>query len=109
MNINKFGAFISYLSCLGNNKHFDTYEVETIAKYVEDLMPEVPKAGVVSCEAVDDLLRNIGVEGKKIEAIKAYRMLTGADLRTSKDAVEKYWNNQQPTAQLLSDILGGRK
>lgn len=30
-------------------------------------------------------------EGRKIDAIKAYRALTGAGLRESKDTIERYW------------------
>ena len=31
-------------------------------------------------------------DGRKIEAIKEYRSLTGMGLKESKDAVEMYWN-----------------
>lgn len=43
-------------------------------------------------EMVDDLLKYINRENGLIDAIKAYRSLTGAGLRESKDAVEKYRN-----------------
>ncbi len=98
MNINKFGAFISYLSCLGNNKHFDTYEVEAIANYVKELMPEAPKPGAASCEAIDDLLRQMLIKDK-ISAIRAYRALTNAGLKEAKDAVEKYWHGGNNNVQ----------
>lgn len=84
MNINKFGAFISYLTAL-SGKHHDTYEVEAIAKYVTDLN-EQPKA---SCEEVDELLKQM-LSNQLIPAIKAYRVLTNAGLKEAKDAVERY-------------------
>jgi ribosomal protein L7/L12 len=40
---------------------------------------------------VDELLLYMGKGTQKIEAIKAYRNLTGAGLKESKDAVERYW------------------
>lgn len=89
MNINKFAAFISFLTSVSGNT-FDAYQVETVASYVEQLN-EAPKGNYVDCSVVDQLLNAMGREGQKIEAIKQYRTLTGADLRTSKDAVEKYW------------------
>ncbi len=89
MNINKFGAFISYLTGLSGNS-MDSYQVETVAGYVGQLIDELP-ANKVSCDSVDELLSNMGREGKKIEAIKAYRILTGTGLKEAKDAIEKYW------------------
>jgi hypothetical protein len=52
--------------------------------------------------------------GEKIPAIKAYRLLTGAGLKESKDAVEKYWVSKGhyvppcPPSEpaTLGDILG---
>lgn len=46
-----------------------------------------------SVEKVDDLLKSIS-EGRKIDAIKAYRALTGSGLKESKDTVEMFWSRQ---------------
>lgn len=88
MNTNKFAAFISYLTTMSGN-HFDEYKVETVAGYVNQLMADKQHA---DCSTVDALLAAMGKEGQKIEAIKTYRFLTGAGLKESKDAVEKYWD-----------------
>jgi ribosomal protein L7/L12 len=37
---------------------------------------------------IDDRVRNLVDEGKKIEAIKLYREMTGVGLKEAKDAVE---------------------
>jgi ribosomal protein L7/L12 len=37
---------------------------------------------------MDDRVRNLALEGKKIEAIKLYREMTGLGLKEAKDAVE---------------------
>lgn len=94
MNTNKFAAFISYLTAKCGHT-FDTIECDSVASYVNALMPENK---YVECSTVDALLAAMGKEGQKIEAIKQYRTLTGAGLRESKDAVEKYWN--VPTASI---------
>lgn len=49
--------------------------------------PPVGEQVRVLCVEVDNLLRAMK-DNKKIEAIKAYRTLTGAGLKESKDAVE---------------------
>ena len=51
--------------------------------------------------------------GERISAIKAYRVLTGAGLKESKEAVEQYWThkghpvvlNAAPDIATLGDIL----
>lgn len=40
---------------------------------------------------IDNLMKAI-YDGRKIEAIKSHRALTGMTLKGSKDAVEKYWH-----------------
>ena len=53
-----------------------------------------------------NVLMMLMAEGtRKIDAIKQHRQLTGAGLKESKDAVEKYWVSK-PQSGTLSDILG---
>ena len=76
-------------------------------------VPE-PVANKAYCADVDNLLMLMNEGTRKIEAIKAYRILTGAGLKESKDAVEKYWNckdhykyEDKPASEAtLGDILG---
>ncbi|WP_280408724.1 ribosomal protein bL12 [Nocardia brasiliensis] len=49
-------------------------------------MPVAPRPASFSWAEIDDLL----VQGKKIQAIKRYRELTGAGLKDAKDAVEQH-------------------
>lgn len=51
-----------------------------------------PPSQRVSCEAVDELLRHFNSPNGFIDAIKAYRALTGAGLKESKEAIERYRN-----------------
>lgn len=51
---------------------------------------KISKLGVqhVVSEEVENELRNLVAEGKKIEAIKKYRVITGLGLKESKDYVD---------------------
>lgn len=89
MNMLKFAALVSWLTARSNNDVLDVHDAETLQHHIEGLMPEV---GAVSCADIDALLSSMQQvdNGKKIEAIKAYRALTKAGLKESKDAVERY-------------------
>ncbi len=41
-------------------------------------------------EELDEEVRTLADDGKKIEAIKLYRELTGAGLKEAKDAIDEY-------------------
>jgi ribosomal protein L7/L12 len=85
----RFASLVGFLSC----RYALTFTQDDIREVDELIEFEVeqPKAGVVPCGLVDELLRRMAEGTHKIEAIKAYRVLTGASLKESKDAVEKYW------------------
>ena len=89
MNMLKFAALVSWLTVRSKNDIFEEFEAETLQRHIEGLMPEV---GTASCADVDALLSSMQQinSGKKIEAIKAYRVLTKVGLKESKDAVERY-------------------
>jgi hypothetical protein len=51
---------------------------------------------------LDNLLMLMAESERKLEAIKAYRALTGAEFKESRDAVERYWNDKRDkSVQLL--------
>lgn len=56
-------------------------------------------------EPLDDI-RALIAAGKKIEAIKCYRELSGCDLRTAKDAVEAMEAGGEPTAPVIAPASG---
>ena len=92
----KFAELIGYVSS------FYRMEKEDIEKIDSLIDIEVPvQTNHVPCEAVDDLLKQM-LAGEKIPAIKAYRVLTGAGLKESKDAVEKHWNVSKPDTRVDS-------
>ena len=75
--------------CCGNGMSQGDWEIERIDEFCEFEVPEpVNKA---SCADIDNLMALMAEGNRKIEAIKAYRTLTGAGLKEGKDAVEKYW------------------
>lgn len=57
-----------------------------------DIDVEPVKIDKISCEMVDELLRQMMTASKEgfIPAIKAYRSLTGAGLKEAKEAIERY-------------------
>lgn len=87
------------------------HDIDELDHLIDIPIPEPVKSYALPSE-VDALLAAMNQPGKKIEAIKAYRSLTGAGLKESKDAVERYWTNREhysqpePDAHTLSDILG---
>lgn len=84
MNINE-AALISLVTAIAN-RALDHNELQMLANDLEQLKPPAIK---VPEDVVCDLLKAMK-DDKFIEAIKVYRALTGADLRTSKEAVERY-------------------
>lgn len=94
LNINKFATLISYISAKSGQvlSYYDTGEILQMVKDVNEVESTAPATPKASCAEVDELLNCmmfINTNGK-IPAIKAYRVLTGAGLRESKEAVEKF-------------------
>lgn len=93
----------------------DKIAFANVVKYVMELRPEIffnpqdlddlidipipePVKSYALPSEVDALLAAFNQPGKKIEAIKAYRSLTGAVLKEAKDAVERYWKENKSIA-----------
>lgn len=63
---------------------------ETDLQYIDDMIDiDVPQVKL-PCSIVDELLREIVSPDGFIPAIKAYRAITGAGLKESKEAIERY-------------------
>lgn len=80
----KFASLISFLSSL-NGRDF----AEADIRVIDGMINEGSQVGLVSSEKLNFLMGSIRINNK-IEAIKAYRAMTGQGLKESKDAVEKY-------------------
>ena len=79
----KFANLISYIS-----KYDFNGDIETVDELCDI---DVPIANQwVDVEKVDELLRQLNAVDGFIPAIKAYRVLTGAGLKESKEAIERY-------------------
>lgn len=114
----KFASLIGFISC----RYALTVTQDDIREIDELIDIDVPVAATkVSEHSVNDLLFQIGHADGFIPAIKAYRALTGAGLKESKEAVERYrvipkFRDSQPakpygdgtgeTGATLGDILG---
>lgn len=85
MNKIAFARLLSHVSFLcGRSFSYD--EIESFDRIINDGVSK--KDCFVDPAVVDDLLKSVK-ESRKIEAIKAYRNLTNAGLKESKDAIEK--------------------
>lgn len=94
INETNFGVLVSYVTHVGNVS-LDSVSIVQLRTMVQecDATPQVPvERPLVNPSVVHDLLSNMNQPRKKIEAIKAWRMLTGEGLKEAKDAVERYWN-----------------
>jgi len=88
-----FAQVISYISSSVGS--MSSYTIEELDKMIDVVVPLPEPAPKASCTDVDILLALMKEGTKKIEAIKAYRTLTGAGLKESKDAVERYWTSSE--------------
>lgn len=84
----KFASLVNYIIGLRPEHELDLYKLDTLTE-INGLAEPV---NTVPVEKVDYLLQNINRDNGLIEAIKAYRILTGAGLKEAKDAIEKYRN-----------------
>jgi hypothetical protein len=84
----RFARVISYISSSICNYQLSLGTIEDLNDLIDFEAPIVtPKASQTD---VNDLLAAFAAGDRKIEAINAYRSLTGAGLKESKDAIEKY-------------------
>ena len=81
--VKKFASLISFLSSV-TGREFSTSEIDVIYEQVFNFKNEEVKSNFVDLSSLFSAMS----EGRKIEAIKEYRTLTGAFLKESKDAVE---------------------
>lgn len=83
----KFARVVAH--CVSSGMSAGEYEVGHLDSLIEI---EVPIEAKVAVEDVNELLRQIVNPDGFIHAIKAYRVLTGAGLKESKETIERYRN-----------------
>jgi ribosomal protein L7/L12 len=93
----RFARVISYISATICNYQLSVGVIEDLNDLIDFEVPtpvELPVStsifGKASETDVNKLLYAFSAGDRKIEAIKAYRSLTGAGLKESKEAIEKY-------------------
>lgn len=84
----KFAHLVAH--CVGNGMNDGEWEISRLDDLTEINVEPVP-VPYADATIVNELLKAMK-DGRKIEAIKAYRSLTGLGLKESKDAVEAQWN-----------------
>ena len=105
MNINKFASLVSWLTHV-TGEEFTINNCSNLSCMIEDLIEPVPvqEQPKINVGDLDQLLALMQEGTRKIEAIKQYRMLTGAYLKDAKEAVEKCWVSKfPPISSLTSD------
>ena len=104
----EFARLIAHVACIAANKgKLAPYDIEDIDNIVDfDVPNATPERIYTSCGMVDEMLAAVA-SNRKIDAIKAYRSITGVGLKEAKDAIEAYWLRQPAPAAnaTLGDIL----
>jgi ribosomal protein L7/L12 len=86
-----FATLIAFIAM--KSKHMlEAGDIKDLDNLIDIKMPDVA-TDQVNPNRIDEMLAAIS-DNHKIEAIKAYRSLTGSGLKESKDAIEKYWLRQ---------------
>lgn len=75
-----------------------TYQLSAEEINMLDNMLDTPEAAA-NPQVIEELMKAIH-DGKKIEAIKAYRSLIPSGLKEAKDAIEKDWTNRYTKTEL---------
>jgi Ribosomal protein L7/L12 C-terminal domain len=118
MKLDKIAFAYVVARCVNNGMFADRLVIEELECLI-DIDVSVADPVKVDPNDVDSLLDLMAKGKQKIEAIKAYRSLTGVGLKESKDAVERYWiskpviegacqqyQNNLASNATLGDILG---
>jgi ribosomal protein L7/L12 len=90
----RFAELIGY--CAGRGMTVDKTDVIAMDDIIDIEVPAFQSFPMLNPEALNFLMALMAEGTQKIEAIRQYRMLTGAGLKESKDIVEKYWNSGKP-------------
>ena len=85
--------------------------IEVLDNMIDVNVPVNTNTITIKCSDVDELLHQLNKPDGFIPAIKAYRVLTGAGLKESKEAIERYRSipnfpkKVEPESATLGDIL----
>ena len=90
LNNIKFARLISYISSWSKSD-LSLHQIECIEECVKDIINPPTDTTMTTAQVRNevDTMFSAYAKGQKIEAIKAYRTLTGYGLKESKDAIEQ--------------------
>ncbi len=94
----RFARLVAFITTLNPQSHIDLEYLDSLC----DINVKPVSTELIEASRVDDLLRYMQ-RGEKINAIKAYRSLTGASLLESKNAVELHWGLNQTLGDILDN------
>lgn len=103
INVAKFGTLMSFISNK-TDRVLCYHDSDEILQMISDM---VEQSEPVNLFNIDQLMKYMHEGMSKIEAIRAYRTLTGLGLKESKDAVEKYWVDRQVNEFVKAGFVGG--
>lgn len=86
----QFAKMVGFITSKMKGDTLDEYELTELTKLMAQQLQTPEGRPLVSETIVCRLLSAMKV-GQKIEAIRAYRELTGAGLKEAKDAIENHW------------------
>lgn len=92
MNVNE-QLLISFVTSLTGSRMLTTNEVMDFNELVKAAMPEYQPNGV-NGPAIARMFQAMK-DGRKIDAIREHRSMTGYGLKESKDEIEKYFPSQK--------------
>ena len=101
MDLIKFAELISYITMLCDGTHAGGLAEYHIKHIHACITPVIPATGSADLQPLFAAMAT----QRKIDAIKAYRTLTGEGLKESKDAVEMIMSKFAPDHATLGDIL----
>ena len=106
----KFAHFMSYLGYLrGQGGTFATHETSDVHLMIADMTAEEKKPDYVYNHSLIIEMLAAMKAGRRIDAIRAHRAMSGFGLKESKEFVEMHWMTeapkQMPETANLGDIL----
>ena len=85
-----FAKVVAHIANMFHNQNICDQDIAILDDLIDIQVP-VQDSPKINPDDLDQLLMLMAESTRKIEAIKLYRQFTGAGLRESKIAVERYW------------------
>lgn len=97
--------------CMGIDMNLDQHQLALLGRKMNGIIDSMCKANRISVDGwhlEQDQVNEIAQElhnGRKIGAIKAFRSVTGSDLKTAKDLIDSFCNGRRKESGPLSAVV----